>query len=113
MTEVAMARSLVWGVILAIFLGTLAARLSFVVAFGRLERIPPRLERLLEFVPPAALAALVVPSLLVLDGSLALSPGNERLVAGAVAAGVAWRTNNLLATVVAGMAVLWAWRLLG
>lgn len=113
MTEIAMSRSVVWGIIAAILVGTLAARLSFVVVFGRLERIPPRVERFLEFVPPAALAALVVPSLAVLDGSLALSPGNERLFAGAVAAAVAWRTDNLLATVVAGMAVLWAVRLLG
>lgn len=112
MTEVGLSRPVVWGIIVAILVGTLAARLSFVVVVGRLERIPPGVERFLEFVPPAALAALVVPSLLVVDGSLALSPGNERLLAGAVAAVVAWRTGNLLATVVAGMAVLWALQLL-
>jgi branched-subunit amino acid transport protein len=101
-----------WGVVLLILAGTLAARLSFVVLFGRLSGVPRWLERLLTLVPPAALAALVVPSFVVADGGLALSAGNERLLAGALAALVAWRTENLLATVAAGMAVLWVARFL-
>jgi branched-subunit amino acid transport protein len=41
------------------------------------------------------------------DG-LSVSLGNDRLVAGLVAAGVAWKTENMLATVVAGMGALYA-----
>lgn len=98
----------VWGIVLAILVGTLAARVSFIVLFGRLDAVPPRLERLLQFVAPAALAALAVPSLVAPDGAIALAPGNERLIAGALAAAVAWYTEDILATVVAGMAAYWA-----
>lgn len=107
MTDVTMSTPLVWGIILAIAVGTTLARVSFIVLLGRLGGVPPRIKRLLALVPPAALAALVVPSLLVVDGSLAVAPDNTRLIAGTVAAAVAWRTGNLLATVAVGMAVFW------
>lgn len=102
-----MSTRLVWGIIIAIAVGTTLARVSFIVLLGRLGGVPPRLKRLLALVPPAALAALVFPSLLVADGGLALTLDNTRLFAGAVAGVVAWRTGNLLATVAVGMAVFW------
>lgn len=108
MTEVTLSARLVWGIIVAIAVGTTLARVSFIVLLGRLGGVPPRLERLLALVPPAALAALVFPSLLIADGGLAIGLDNTRLLAGTVAAAVAWRTGNLLATVVVGMAVFWA-----
>jgi branched-subunit amino acid transport protein len=39
-------------------------------------------------------------------GAVALSPGNERLLAGAVAIAVAWRWRGTFATIVAGLAAL-------
>lgn len=54
------------------------------------------------------LAALVLPKLLLVDGSLAVSPGNHRLVAGLVAGVVAFYTEDMLWTVGVGMGVLWA-----
>lgn len=102
-----------WGLVLAIAVGTLAARVSFVVLFGRIDRVPPGVERVLSFVAPAALAALVLPGLVLVDGAVSISAGNERLLAGGAGALVAWRTENLLATVVVGMAVLWALQFLG
>lgn len=87
-------------------IGTFALRLSFVEALAGRE-IPPRAERALRFVPPAVLAALVLPKLLLVDGSLALSMGNHRLLAGVVAAGVAKYTEDMLWTVAVGMGVLW------
>ncbi|MFB6096515.1 MAG: AzlD domain-containing protein [Haloferacaceae archaeon] len=105
MTGIDASPSLVWGVILLIAAGTLALRVSFIVLFGRLDDVPDWLERLLELVPPAAIAALVLPSLVYLDGSVAVSPGNDRLLAGLVAVVVAWRTESLLATVAVGMAL--------
>lgn len=112
MTALGLSTAVLWGVILAIGVGTFAARESFIVLFGRLERVPPAVERLLGFVAPAALAALVLPGLLLVDGAPAVSLANEQLIAGAVGALVAWRTENLLATVVVGMAALWALRFL-
>jgi branched-subunit amino acid transport protein len=43
-------------------------------------------------------------------GNMAVSVENNYLVAGSVAALVAWRTQNLLLTIVVGMITLWVWR---
>lgn len=98
---------LVWAVVLAASVGTFAIRLSFIALFGRLNEIPPRVERALRFVPAAVLTALVVPRLVYLDGSLALGVENTRLLAGVLAGVVAWRTENMTATIAVGMAALW------
>ena len=97
------------GVIAVIGVLTYACRLSFIALFGRLDEIPPVVERVLRFVPAAVLAALVLPSFVTLDaGSFAA----DKFVAGALAAGVAWRTEDVFATMVTGMGVLWAIRFL-
>jgi branched-subunit amino acid transport protein len=93
--------SRVWAAILLAGAGTYAMRASFLLAADRLARVPPGVERLLRQIPPAALASLVVPALLRPHGELdLLSP---RLVAGLVAAAVAWRTRNVAVTLVVGM----------
>src|SRR6056297_3472890 len=96
-----------WLVILAGGVGTYALRLSFVALFGRLDDVPAGVERALRFVPAAVLSALVVPQFVYADGALALSPANPELLAGALAAAVAWKTEDILATLVVGMAGLW------
>ena len=96
--------SRVWVAIVLAGAGTYAMRASFLLAADRLARVPPGIERLLRQIPPAALASLVVPALLRPHGDLdLLSP---RLVAGLVAAAVAWRTRNVAATLAVGMALL-------
>lgn len=104
--------ALVWLVIVAAGVGTFALRASFVVLFRRVEAVPPRVEGALRYVPPAVLTALVVPAVVVVDGSIAVTPGNERLLAAAVAALVAWRTERVLPTLGVGMAALWGLRFL-
>lgn len=95
-----------WAVVVAAGVGTFALRLSFIQLFGRFDEIPPRLVFLLRFVPAAVLAALVVPAILAPAGDpLGVQP--PRLVAGAVAALIAWRTGNLFATIGVGMVTLW------
>jgi branched-subunit amino acid transport protein len=96
-----------WLIILAGGVGTYALRLSFVALFGRLDDVPEPAERALRFVPAAVLSALVLPQFVYADGALALSPANPELLAGALAAAVAWKTEDILATLVAGMAGLW------
>nr|WP_213640258.1 AzlD domain-containing protein [Pseudomonas lalucatii] len=93
-------------IIFAIGLGTFALRLSFIELLGRASP-PPYLQRALRFVPAAVMAALVLPALVNLDGAPDLSLGNERLLAGALAAFVAWRTRQVLLTLAVGMAALW------
>ncbi len=85
---------------------TFATRLSFIALLGRLET-PPLLTRALRFVPPAVLSAIIFPELLVREGALRLNLGNARLVAGVIAAAVAWRTRNILLTIAVGMCALW------
>ena len=95
-----------WMTILGAGAVTFALRLSFIALLGRI-RVPPYLGRALRFVPAAVLTAMVIPLLFYEDGALEVSLGNERLLAGLVAALIAWRTRNVLLTLGGGMATLW------
>ena len=95
-----------WLTFIAMGLVTYGLRLSLVVLSGRLE-LPPLVIRALRFVPPAVFSAIVLPALVQPNGQLDLSLGNVRLLAGVLAALVAWRTRNVLLTVAAGMVGLW------
>jgi branched-subunit amino acid transport protein len=97
---------LVWALVAVVGVGTLAFRLSFLLLFERLDGIPPRVERALTFVPPAVFAAIALPSVLPLDAVLALSPDPAKVLAAVAAAAVARSTENLVATIAVGMAVL-------
>ena len=61
----------------------------------------------LKFVPPVVLTAITAPALLMPQGQIKLGLDNTRLLAGLLAILVAWRTKNLLLTIVTGMAGLW------
>lgn len=102
----------VWGVIVVIAVATFAFRLSFIHLFGRVGTVPPRVETALRYVPPAVLAALVVPAVLQFEPTLSATLADGRLVAGLVGAVVAWRTESVGATVTVGMVTLWAIRFL-
>jgi branched-subunit amino acid transport protein len=95
----------IWLTMFLVGLGTYVTRLSFILIFGRRE-LPDVVRRALRFVPPAVLTALIFPELLLPDGRLDLSPGNERLIAGLLATLVAWRSKNVMLTIVAGMTVV-------
>jgi branched-subunit amino acid transport protein len=95
----------IWLVMFAIGVITYATRLSFIFLFGQLE-IPPLLRQALRFVPPAVLTAIIFPEVLLSDGAVNLSLGNARLLAGVLAALVAWRTKNIVLTILVGMAAL-------
>jgi branched-subunit amino acid transport protein len=84
---------------------TFATRLSFILLLEN-RKIPPLVERSLRLVPPAVLSAIIFPEVLRPDGILNLSPGNPRLLAGLLAALVAWRTKNIFLTIGVGMATL-------
>ena len=85
---------------------TYAIRLSLILLLGRL-RVPPLVQRGLRFVPPAVLSALIFPELLLPGGTLMLSLGNVRLLAGVLAGLVAWQSKNVLLAIAVGMVVLW------
>lgn len=93
-----------WVAIVLSGIGTFAMRASFLAAASRLATVPPGVQRLLRQIPPAALAAIVVPALLRPEG--AVDPLHPRFAAGILAAVVAWRTRNTALTLVVGMAAL-------
>lgn len=95
-----------WLIIFAMGLVTFGIRLLPIVLLGRAE-IPIGVQRALRFVPPAVLSAIVAPEMLMPHGTLEVSVGNARLVAGVIAMAVAWRTKNVLLTIAAGMIALW------
>lgn len=95
-----------WLTIIIIGLLTYAIRLSFILFFSRID-IPALLQRALRFVPMAVLSAIVFPALFLPKETLALSYSNARLIAGIVAVIIAWRTKNVLVTLVVGMGTLY------
>jgi branched chain amino acid efflux pump len=99
----------VWLVVLGMGLVTYLIRLSLIALFGRID-VPPIVQRALRFVPPAVLSAIIFPEMLSPGGSFDLSLGNVRLLAGIIAALVAWRTKNVLLTIAVGMVAMWVLR---
>jgi branched-subunit amino acid transport protein len=95
-----------WLLILAIGAATYATRLSFVMFFGKRE-MPSWLLRILRFVPMAVLSAIIWPQLFLSNNVLNLSADNPRWLAGLLAGIIAWRTRNVLLTIVVGMLALW------
>lgn len=101
-----MSAASIWLLFLAIGLGTFTLRFLFIYLFGKIE-MPDWLRRALRFVPAAALAALVFPALTHPTGHLDISLQNFRLLAGLGGAVVAWKTRNVLLTLIIGMILLW------
>jgi len=83
------------------------------LAMLELFSLPPHLQQALRYVPAATLAGLVFPALLTADGQWAIGLDNERLLAGIIAAVVAWRFRNILLTLVVGMGALWLLQWMG
>ena len=95
-----------WLIFLAGGLLTFATRLSFIWLIGQ-RKAPEWLQRALRFVPPAVLAALVFPDVLMHEGGLNIALDNTRMIAGCIAILVAWRTRNAVLTILVGMVALW------
>ena len=100
----------IWGVIVVAGVLTFGIRASFVYLFGRIDSVPPWVESALEYVPAAVFAALVFPAVVAPAGTLDLSLGNERLIAGTLAALAAWYTERVVVTIAVGMVALWVLR---
>ncbi len=95
-----------WVVIVGAGLVTLLLRASFIV-FADPHRFPHAFRVALVFVPPAVLAAIVAPGLLMPAGAFDLTLANPRWIAGLAAFAVAMRWRGTLAPIASGMAVLW------
>ena len=97
---------------LLIFVGmavvTYFTRYAMIAALDR--EMPSLVRRWLAYVPAAVLAALVAPAALAPQGRLQLG---TNAWAAAIGLLVAWRTRNVLWTIVGGMVTFWLLRWLG
>ena len=95
-----------WLIVIGMGLVTYAVRLLPIALLERIE-IPILVQRALRYVPPAVVTRIIFPELLQPHRQLNLSFRNARLLAGIVAALVAWRTKTVLLTIGLGMVTLW------
>ena len=96
--------SRIWLAILVSGAGTYAMRASFLGFAHRMATVPPGLARALRQIPPAVLAAIILPALVRPEGHLELL--QPRLLAGILAGLVAWRTRNVGLTLIIGIGVV-------
>lgn len=95
-----------WLAIVGAGLITFLTRASFIL-FADPHKFPHAFRVALAFVPPAVLAAIVLPGLAMPQGAIDLTIANPRWIAGLVAMAVAARTRSAVGTIAAGMATLW------
>jgi branched-subunit amino acid transport protein len=103
--------STIWLAMIGLGILTFLTRFSFIALLDRWQA-PLIVRRALRFVPIAVLTAIIVPGLMMQNDIPDFRPDNPRLLAGLVAILVAWKTKNVLVTIVAGMAVFWLLQIL-
>lgn len=96
-----------WVAFVLLAITTLVTRGSFII-IGDRGRLPAVVQRALRYAPAAALSALIVPDLLLVQGSV--EPLNPKLIAGLVVIVVALKRRNPWLPFLFGMAVLWTTR---
>ncbi len=97
--------------IIGMMLVTFGVRYPVLAIVGRLE-LPQRIRDALSFVPVAVLTAITVPAMVLRDNQAVVTPDNAYLYAGVIAAVIAWRTKNLLATIGLGMVIFLVWQVI-
>ncbi len=80
--------------------------------FLRDKSLPPFVVAWLKYVPVAVLAAMLLPSLIIQDNRINLGWNNLYLWAALPAAWVAWKKKSLFGTVITGMVIVAAVRLI-
>lgn len=99
-----------WLIFILIGLATTLPRASFIVLGNRVS-LPSVLQRALRYAPAAALAAIVVPDVLVVGGELEIF--NPKLAAAIVAVAAAALSRNPWLPFIGGMIALLGMRYLG
>lgn len=92
-----------WLAIGLLTLATLITRGSFFL-LGHAVKMPPKVQHALRYAPAAALAAIVVPDLVLANGAVQVSWMNPKLMAGIAATVFFLYKRHMLGTIVVGMA---------
>ncbi|UGQ45817.1 AzlD domain-containing protein [Massilia endophytica] len=101
----------IWITIIALAVATGITRSGFWLV-GHRVNIPPRVHEMLRYAPSCALAAIVGPDLLLDPSTTQLTVLNPKLVAGVASIGWYLFRRNMLETIVFGMLLFTALRLL-
>lgn len=96
----------IWPILIIGGIVTYACRISF-IAFGDRIRLPGVAERALDYVAPAAFAAISIPLVLGGDGFADFTADIPRIVAALVTALIVWRTRSLPLSLLGAMSTLW------
>lgn len=94
----------VWVSIALLILSTVITRSGFFL-FGHAVKLPPRVQHALRYAPAAAMAAIIMPDLMISGNVLNINWTNPKLLAGIGGSLVFVTTRHLLGTIVAGMAL--------
>ena len=94
----------VWLIIGLLAVATFIARSSFWLVGNRIN-LPKRVQEALRYAPACALAAIIIPDLLMNNGQIQISFNNPRLIAGLAATAFFLVKRNMLLTIIFGMAV--------
>jgi len=97
--------------ILGMAIVTILTRYPLLAALSKVS-LPTGFKTALEYVPPAVLTAIIVPEVLAPGGTPTITFSNPALIASIAAVVISWRTKNLLATILGGMAVYYLWPIL-
>jgi len=95
----------IWVLIFFGTIVTLAERLSFILLIGKRE-MPRGIKKALQYVPVTVLTALALPAISLNEGAIDVS-FNPKILAAIAAVLMAWRSKNLLMTIIAGMVTFW------
>jgi branched-subunit amino acid transport protein len=91
-----------WITIVLLTIATVLTR-SFFFLFGNAVKLPSKVQHALRYAPAAALAAIVVPDLVLSGGTVSIGWDNPKLVAGIGAALFFVATRRMLETIIVGM----------
>jgi branched-subunit amino acid transport protein len=96
----------VWLILIACGLVTYLSRTSF-IALGDRVSVPPRIERALKYVAPAAFTAIMLPLVLGGNGFSGFSEDLPRIIASVVGGLVILKWHSIPYSLIAGMCCLW------
>jgi branched-subunit amino acid transport protein len=100
----------IWLTILLLSIATALTRTVFIM-LGHRVVIPVRIQEALRYAPACALAAIIVPDLLMNNGQLQISFMNDKLLSGIAAVIFYWFKRDMLLMISFGMFLFTALRL--